>query len=163
MKDKKLSGVVLKAAAVAVVVAGVATAGFDIKETKATLTAPTGKCGFSLTLNTSGINERYNGSNSSKTVASIGVIDFDAGTASFVDTKITNWGTPNASAASSASQNTFSITQAAAAGQYISTINNGYGTQFIFTSTNTANTYLMQEVASVNNNGAKMSGVCQSL
>ena len=163
MSPKKVSGIAVKAAVVAVVVAGVATAGFDIKETKATLAAPTGKCGFSLTLNTSGLNERYNGSTSAKTVASIGVIDFDAGTSNFIDTKVANWGSATATPTSVAGQNTFAVTQGAVAGQYIVNLNNGYGTQFVLISTNTANTYLMQELATSGSNGAKMSGICQAL
>lgn len=163
MIPKQVSGIAVKAAAVAVVVAGVATAGFDIKETKATLAAPTGKCGFSLALNASGLNERYNGSSSAKTVASIGVIDFDAGTSNFVDTKVSNWGAATATPTSVAGQNTFTVTQGSVAGQYVVNINNGYGTQFVFISTNTANTYLMQELASTSHNGAKMSGICQAL
>ena len=165
MKYGKQFGFAAKAAAVVAVVAGVATAGFDIKESKATLTAPTGKCGYLLTLKSSGFDTKYTNSASTQTVAQIGVIDFDTGTSNNIQTKVSNWGASGSSAANTtvASQSTFSLVAGNYAGKYVMTINNGYNSKFNIISTNTANTYLVQGLPDSNNSGAVLTGMCQAL
>lgn len=158
MKYGMQAGFAVKAAAVVAVVAGVATAGFDIKESKATLTAPTGKCGFLINVNPTGLNQNIG--SSAKTVTTIGVMDFDAGTSNYIDTKVTNWGTTSASVSSVAAQNTFTLRQGSIAGQYIATM----GTQeWNLMSSNSGNTYLIQSVADATHTGVQYVGVCQAL
>lgn len=152
-----------KAAAVVAVVAGVATAGFDIKESKATLAAPSGKCGMLLTLKPSGFDVKNAGSSSAQVVSTIAMVDFDSGTANYVDTKVTNWGLPNAANTSVSGQLTFSVVAGSFAGKYVMTLNNGYNTKFNILSTNSANTYLMQGLPDANNDGPVLSGMCQAL
>lgn len=162
MEYGKNFGFALKAAVVVAVVGAVATAGYDIKETKATLAAPTGKCGASLAANFSGMNTRV-ANWTEVTVSSIATVDFDAGTINFVDSVVTNFGKANAATTSQTGQVNFTIVQGSFAGQYVMTIANGDNSKINVLSTNSGNTFLLQSVPNANDNGPVTTGVCQAL
>lgn len=161
MKLSNKAGYAAKAAAVVAVIATVATAGFDIKETKATLTAPNGKCGFSLSHNFSGLSTSMNGQD--KAISSIGVIDFDTLTLNAVHTRVSNFGKADAVSNSSTGSSKFTIAAASTQGQYTLSLNDAYETKILLSSTNSGNTYLMQTLANENRTGTQATGVCQSL
>ena len=161
MKFKERFGFAAKSAAVVVVVAAVATTGFEIKDSKATLTAPNGKCGYVINANPAGFN-LYT-STSPKIVTTIGIMDFDAGTSKYVATKVTNWGTDEAFLSSAQVEEKFTLTAGPNSGQWIATIQNESNTKWNLMSSNSGNTYLIQMAADATNKGVGYVGVCQAL
>lgn len=162
MISKSKAVLAVKSLAVVAVVAGVATAGFDVKETKATLTAPSGKCGFSITNNMAGMNVRV--SNWSDVGGSyLGTIDFDAGVINFKGVQIYNYGQTNAKSVASSGQRKFTLAAGDFPGNYIMTFDNEDKTKMNLISTNSGNTFLMQSIPVTNDDGPVSTGVCQAL
>lgn len=167
MKQKNRIGMAVKAVAVVAVVAGVATAGFDIKETKAVASAPTGSCGLLVSRNLSGYNTYMNGGSGIGS-ASNGVVNFDAGSVSGKMTLINNYGLSNAvdteaditgsvTATATTIPNTYLVTFTLSAGS------STYVPQYYFTATNGGNTYLVRTKPIADNNTGAWTGVCQAL
>lgn len=158
MNKKIVTGI--KTLALSTLIAGIASTGFDIKETKATLTGPSGKCGFSGYSNMAGMNARVSNW-SSVTTMSNGVIDFDARKGSWTDVVVAGYGTANAQTSSDSGVSEFEIAQTSVAGLYQLTFPSGSKLNLV--STNSGNTYLMQGQASSDDNGPMFIAVCQAL
>lgn len=159
--NQKLS-IGIKSAAIVAIVAGVATAGFEIKESKATLTAPSGKCALNLTTNLSGMNTKVGTWTSSQTIQSIGTIDFDAGMVYFVDTNVSNFGGANAATTKKAGEVAFTLSPSStAAGMYLVTFSGGSKANLM--STNSGNTMFIAGVPTADDDGPQATGVCQAL
>lgn len=166
--NKKVAFAV-KSLAVVAVVAGVATAGFEVRETKATVTAPSGTCGMVASRNFGGFDLQKNNADDVGSTMT-GTLNFDAKTASARMTVINNYGAANAVNEEKGITSTFVVESTANAGTYIltftSTIEGQQGTseqKWDLISTNSGNTYLMKTKATTGNNTGAWSGVCQAL
>lgn len=159
----------MKSLAVVAVVAGVATAGFEVRETKATVTAPSGTCGLLLSRNFGGFNTYMQDSNDVGSTMS-GTINFDAKTASGNVSLINNYGKSNAVNVEKAMTSTLVVDTTATSGVYLLTMTTtavGESTSYIqkydLISTNSGNTYLLRSKPITDNNTGAWSGVCQAL
>ena len=163
MKLKHNLGLAAKFAAAAIVIAGVATAGFDIKETKATASAPTGSCGLLINRNFAGYNAYMDGGSGIGS-SLIGVVNFDSATASGKITLISNFGRNNAVDTEMAVPGTVTTVATDIAGTYLVTITGGSNpVPYYFTATNGGNTYLVKSKPANDSNTGAWSGVCQVL
>lgn len=152
----------LKVSAVLTIAVGIVTTGFDVSESRATLTEPSGKCAFTITLNTNGMNARYaNWGGSPVTTSSAGVIDFNAKTISYTDTWTRYYGQPNAVTTNYSGSTTFTLAAGEFSGLYVLTSESGGKMNIV--STNSGNTLLMAGRPSSNSNEGQESGVCQAL
>ena len=158
MKNKAIFA--LKAAVVAAITAGVVTSGFEIKETKATLTAPTGKCGALLTAYNAGLNSRLS-TWTDVAISTVAVFDFDARTVSFDGVDESNYGSSGAVSSASSGSSTFTIAPGTFAGSYVLTFATGSSMNLV--STNSGNTILMADAVSGSSTANMQSGVCQAL
>ena len=145
------------------IAAGIAMAGFNIKETKATLTGPNGTCGFSLTSNVAGMNLRI-ANFSTVPISTMGVINFNTLTINFTGVDVTNYGKSNAqSVVSSGGERAFTMATGSFPGNYVLSLNDEYNSKLSLISTNSGNTYLVQTLPTANDNGPIQAGVCQAL
>lgn len=166
MISKSKAVLAVKSLAVVAVVAGVATAGFDIQEPKAAASAPSGQCGLSLSRNFSGFNTYMQGSTDVGT-SLLGVINFDTGTGTANLTSINNFGQNNAVnvernltatvVTAAAGPSTYKVTLTVTADNETSQI------PYYFTSTNSGNTFLVKSVVTADQKTGAWMGVCQAL
>ena len=159
MKSKTIF--TLKAIAVVAVAAGIVTSGFEIKETKATLAAPSGKCGALMTANNAGLSARLSSWNSA-TSSTLVVFDFDNGTATYDGVDVNNYGSNSTVSSADSGSASFTMTAGAFAGSYVLSFSGDY--QMNIVSTNGGNTILMSDVATSSTSNANLStGICQAL
>lgn len=167
MISKKHAVLAVKSLAVVAVVAGVATAGFDIQEPKAAASAPSGQCGLSLSRNFSGFNTYMQGSTGVGS-SLLGVVNFDTGTATGNMTAIDNYGQSNAVNAERTLTGTVNTVATSVPSTYkvtlTITVDNEQSTiPYYFTSTNSGNTFLVKSVVTADQKTGAWMGVCQAL
>lgn len=164
---KKKMTFAVKAFTVVAIVAGVATAGFNITETQAVASAPSGTCGLLLSRNFAGFDTYMNGSNGvGSTIA--GTVNFDTNTGTAKVTVINNYGLNNAVNAEVVAVSTISPVTQVSPGVYTLTMTTSaegqtWTQQYNMLSTNSGNTLLLKSVPTTNNNTGAWAGVCQAL
>ena len=141
---------------------------FNIKETKALSSSPTGSCGFLLTRSLFGYDAymiRSNGVGSSIN----GVINYDAGTFTGKITTINNYGLSNAYDSTDTVIGSITSESNAIPSSYKITLNYTTGSgdsgsiQFVDTITNGGSTGLIKSIPVAGNNTGAWSGYCIAL
>jgi hypothetical protein len=141
---------------------------FNIKETKAVSSSPTGSCGFLLTRSLFGYDAYMINSNGVGSSIN-GVMNYDAGTFTGKITLINNYGLSNAYDSTDTVSGTITSQSSSIPSSYIITLNyttgaSGSGSiQFVDTITNGGSTGLIKSIPVTGNNTGAWSGYCIAL